>query len=88
MSLLVRSQILGLLVDILTANYKYSCSNIENLPLAFQMILSEKLKQFFPFLVALSESGLNFQHFEKKEKLHSSSISEVIDSQRRVYLNA
>ena len=67
MSLLVRSETLGLLVDTLTANYKYSCSNIENLPLAFQMILSEKLKQFSPFLVALSESGLNFQHFEKKK---------------------
>ena len=34
------------------------------------------------------EPALNFEHFEKKNEPHSSSISGVIDSQRRVYLNA
>ena len=32
------------------------------------------------------ESTLNFEHFEKNER-HSSNISEVIDSERRAYLN-
>ena len=54
------------------------------------MQLSEKTKTFFQFFIAFLESILNFKHFEKKKKNepHSSSISEVIDSQRRVYLNA
>ena len=87
MSLLVRSEILGLLVNTLTANYEYSRSNTDNLPLPFQMQLSEKLKRFFAFFIAFAESALNFEHFEQKKWLHSFGISEVIDSQRRVYLN-
>ena len=52
------------------------------------MQLSEKLETFSGFFIAFFESALNFEHFEKKNEPHSSSISEVIDSQRRVYLNA
>ena len=52
------------------------------------MQLSEKLETFSPFFIAFLESALNFEHFEKKNEPHSSSISEVIDSQRRAYLNA
>ena len=51
------------------------------------MQLSEKPKTFSQFFIALLESILNFEHFEKNER-HSSSISEVIDSERRAYLNA
>ena len=40
---LIRSEILGLLVNTLTANYEYSRSNEENLPLPIQMKLSKKL---------------------------------------------
>ena len=88
MSLLVRSEILGLLVNTFTGNCEYSRSNIDDLPLPFQMQLSEKRKTFFAFFIAFSESPLNFGHFRKKKEVHSSSISEVIDSQRCVYLNA
>ena len=63
---LTRSEILGLLVNTLTANYEYSCSNTDNLPLPFQMQLSENLKTFSWFSIAFSESALNFGHFEKK----------------------
>ena len=66
MSLLVRSEILGLLVNTLTANYEYSRSNTENLPLPFQTQLSEKVKKIFQFFIAFSESALNFQHFRTK----------------------
>ena len=45
--------------NMLTANYEYSRSNRENLPLPIQMQLSEKPKTFL-------ESTLNFEHFEKK----------------------
>ena len=67
MSFLVRSQILGLLVNTLTANYEYSRSNTDNLPLPLQMQLSENLKTFASFFIAFSESALNFEHFEKKK---------------------
>ena len=74
----------------LTANYEYSRSNRENLPLPIQMQLSEKPKIFCQFFIAFLESTLNFEHFEtkKKNESHNSSISEVIDSERRAYLNA
>ena len=71
----------------LTTNYEYSRSNRENLPLPIQRQLSEKLKTFSQFFIALLECTLNLEHFEKNEP-HSSSISEVIDSERRAYLNA
>ena len=72
----------------LTANYEYSCNNTDDLPLPVQMELSGKLKRFSPFFIAFLESKLNFGHFEKKNQPHSTSISEVIYSQRRVHLNA
>ena len=66
MLVLVRSEILGLLANTLTANYEYFRSNTENLPLPFQMEISEKVKRFFPFFIAFSKSALNFQHFRTK----------------------
>ena len=39
---LIRAEILGLLVNTLTANYKYSRSNRENLPAPIQIKLSKK----------------------------------------------
>ena len=56
------------------------------------MQLSEKAKTFFFFFnfvnfITFFESTLNFEHFFLNEP-HSSSISEVIDSERRAYLNA
>ena len=72
----------------LTANYEYSRSNTDNLSIPLQMQLSKKLKTFSTFSIAFSESALNFEHFEKKNELHSAGIFDVIDSQRRVYLTA
>ena len=72
----------------LTANYEYSRSDRENLPLPIQLQLSEKLKTFSQFFIAFLESTLNFEHFEKKDEPHSSSIYEVTDSERHAYLNA
>ena len=53
----------------LTANYEYSRSNTDNLPLPVQMQLSEKLETFSGFFIAFLESALNFEHFEKKMSL-------------------
>ena len=52
------------------------------------MQLSEKLKILCSIFIAFLESTLSFNHFKKKKKeLRSLSISEVIDSERRAYLN-
>ena len=53
----------------LTANYEYSRSNRENLPLPIQMQLSEKVKTFSHSFIAFLESTLNFEHFEKEMSL-------------------
>ena len=53
----------------LTANYEYSRHNTDDLPLPVQMQLSGKLKTFAEFFIAILESALNFEHFEKKVSL-------------------
>ena len=50
----------------LTASYEYSRSNTNNLPLALQMQLSDKLETFSGLFITFLESALNFEHFEKK----------------------
>ena len=72
----------------MTTDDEYSRSNSENLPLPIQRQLSEKLKTFSQFFIAILEGTLNLEHFEKRNKPHSSSISEVIESEKRAYLNA
>ena len=52
------------------------------------MQLSKKYNTGFHIFITFLESAINFEHFEKKNERHSSSISKVIDSQRRVFLNA
>ena len=77
-----------MLVNTLTVNCENSRSNADNLPIPVQMQLSEKLQTFLRIFIAFLESALNFEHFEKKNEPHGSSIFEVIESQRRVYLHA
>ena len=86
-SFLIRCENLGLLLTKLTANYESSRSNTDKLPFPVQMQLSEKQIIFSGFLIAFLESALNFEHFERKKQPHGSSISDVNDSRRRVYLN-
>ena len=52
------------------------------------MHVSEKPKTFSQVFIPFLKSALNFEHFGKKNELHSSSISKVIDPERRAYLNA
>ena len=50
---------------------------------------SEKPKLFYCIFVVFLESTLNFKHFEKKKhEPPSSSISDVIESERHAYLNS
>ena len=88
MLVLVKYEILGLLVNTLTANYGYPGSNTDILPLPFQMQLSEKLKSFSECFYCIFGIYIKFWIFRKKKEVHNPSIFEVIDSQRHVYLNA
>ena len=53
-------------INTLTADYKYSHSNREKLPLLIQKQSSGKLKTFFQFFIAILECTLNLEHCEKK----------------------
>ena len=72
----------------LTANYEYSRSNREDLPLPIQVKLSKKPLMFCDSFFQILQSTLNFECSEKKNEPHRSSISEVIHSERCAYLNA
>ena len=83
----VRSEILRLIVNMLTTNDEYSGSYRENLPLPIQMQLSDQLKTFSEIFIAFLETTVRFKCFEKKD-LYSSGIPQVTDSERCAYLNA
>ena len=64
--ILSRSQLLGLLGNTLTANYEYSRSNRENLPLPIQIKLSKKDKPFAAFYRSVLVFTLNLRCWEKE----------------------
>ena len=66
MLFLIRSEILELLDNTLTANYQYCRSNRENLPLLIQIKLSEKTMYLLRIFFAFLERTLNFQCSQKK----------------------
>ena len=70
----------------MTAYYEYSGSDRDNLILPIQMQLSETIETSFLFFIAILKSALNFEHSVKKSEPRGYIISEVIDSQRRVYI--
>ena len=78
---------LRLFVNTLTADDKYSGSNIQNLRQQFQTPLSHKQKTFSGFLITFLKFALNLEHFQKKDEYRSLIISEIIDAERRGYLN-
>ena len=87
-SALVRSKILGLFVNTLTAEYTYSLHNMQSLTQQVQTPLSLKQKAFSGFLTAFLKSTQNGEHFQKKVESSNLSISEIIDSKRGGYLSA
>ena len=88
MSALVRSKILGLFFNTLTAEYTYSRRNMQTFKQQVQTSLSLKQKPFSEFFIAFLKSIWNGEHFQKKGESSSLSISEIIDSKRGGYLSA
>ena len=76
-----------LFVNALTPDDKYSGSNMQNLQQQFQTPLSRQQKTFSGFFIALLKCAWNLEHFQKKDEYPSLIISEIIDAERRGYLN-
>ena len=87
-SALVRSKILGLFVNTLTAEYTYSRRDIQTFTQKVQTSLPLRQKTFSGFFIAFLKSTWNAEHFEKKGESSSLSISEIIDSKIGGYLSA
>ena len=60
---------------------------MKNLPQQFQTPLSPKQKTFSEIFIAFLKCALNLEHFQKKDEYPSLIISEIIDAERRGYLN-
>ena len=80
-------EILRLFVNALTADDKHSDSNMQNFPQQFQTPLSQKQKTFSGPFIDFLKYAWNLEHFQKKDEYPSLIISEIIDAERRGYLN-
>ena len=80
-------EILRPFVHGLTADDKYSGINMKNLPQQFQTPLSQKQKTFSGFFISFLKCASNLEHFQKKDEYPSLIVSEIIDAERRGYLN-
>ena len=80
-------EILRLFVNALTVDDKYSGSNMQNFPQQFQTPLSQKQNIFFWRFIAFLKCAWNLEHFQKKDEYPSLIFSEIINAERRGYLN-
>ena len=71
----------------LTADDKYSGSNMQSLPQLFKTPLSQKQKIFSGFFIAFLKCAWNLEHFQKEDEYPSLNISEIIDAEKCDYLN-
>ena len=60
---------------------------MQNLPQQIQTQLSRKQKTFSVFFIAFLKCAWNLEHFQKKDEYPSLIISEIIEAERRGYLN-
>ena len=60
---------------------------MQNFPQQFQTPLSKKQKIFSWFFITFLKGAWNLEHFQRKDEYPSLIISEIIDAERRGYLN-
>ena len=60
---------------------------MQNFAQQFQTPASQKQKIFSWFFIAFLKYAWNVEHFQKKDEYPSLIISEIIDAERRGYLN-
>ena len=87
MSALVISEIFRLFINTLTPDDKYSRRNMQIFWQQFKTRLSQKGKTLGGFFIAFLKCAWNLEHSEKKEEYPSLIITEIIASERDVYLS-
>ena len=87
MSALVTSEIFRLFANTLTPHVKYSRRNMQIFWQQFQTPLSQKRKSFFLIFYCICETCMKLRTFWKKEKYPSLIITEIIASERDIYLS-
>ena len=71
----------------LTPDDKYPRRNMQIFWEQLQTLLSQKREAFCRFLIAFLKCAWNLEHSKKKEEYPSLIISEIIASERDVYLS-
>ena len=87
MSAFVTSQIFRLFVNTLTPDDKYSRRYMLIFWQQLQTTLFQKGKTWCRFFIAFLKCAWNLEHSEKKEEYHRLIITEIIASERDVYLS-
>ena len=80
--MLVVCKILGLFVNTLTDDGKYSLLYRDNLTQQIQILLSQKPKTFSRLSSDILKPTLNFEHFQKKVHPHSRCGSQITVSEK------
>ena len=87
MSVLGTSEIFRLFLNTLTPDDKYSRRYMQIFWQQVQTALSEKGKNLCWFFIAFLKCAWNLEHSEKKEEYPSLITTEIIASERDVYLS-
>ena len=88
MSALVTSEIFRLFVNTLNPDDKDSRRYMQIFLQKLQTLLSQKAMAFLGFFIAFLKCAWNLEHSEKKEEYPSLISTEIIPSERDVYLSA
>ena len=83
--MLVLYKILGLFVNTLTDDNKYSLLYRDNLTQEIEILLFQKPKTFSQLSSEILKHRLNFAHFQKKDDSHSRCISQITVSEKGEY---
>ena len=83
---LVTSEIFRLFVNTLNPNDKYSRRNMQIFWQQLQTLLSQEEKTFYGFFIAFPKFAWNLERSEKKEEYPSLITTEIIESEKVVYL--
>ena len=75
--MLVVCKILGLFVNTLTEDEKYSLLYRDNLTQQIQILLYQKRKTFSKLSSKVLKPTLNFEHVQKKDDRHSRSVPKL-----------
>ena len=87
MSALVTSQIFRLFVNTLTPDDKYSRRNMQTFWQQVQTPWYQKRETFFIFFIKFFKYAWHLEHSEKQEQYPSLIITEIIASEKHIYLS-